>query len=228
MGGQLRYADGSPVAEGTYLARMVDDFRHMPWETVRRLIGREIVAFLDERAAAPIDWDALAEVDLDDPPDGAWQWPFVDEGLLLQARKHALHIIAAAQCARETADEARDLDDCCGIPYRFRQWATPDGYQAACRRVVDDTHKGDLVNGALGLCGESGEVADLVKKHLYQGHELDKGRVVEELGDVAWYLAIAADAVGVPLGDVLRGNVEKLWKRYPDGFSAERSVNREG
>lgn len=107
------------------------------------------------------------------------------------------------------------------------QWNTPSGYQRACLRVVNETHKGDLVNCALGLCGESGEVADLLKKHLYQGHELNRERVAEELGDVAWYLAVMAEAIGYDLETVLKMNVEKLWKRYPDGFSVERSVNRE-
>lgn len=101
---------------------------------------------------------------------------------------------------------------------------TPNEYQAACMRVVDEPDIGEC---ALGLCGESGEVADLVKKHLYQGHPLNKERIAEELGDVAWYLAVMAKAIGYDLEDIFKMNVEKLWKRYPDGFSAERSVNRE-
>lgn len=84
-----------------------------------------------------------------------------------------------------------------------------------------------LTNGALGLCGESGEVADMVKKCLYQGHTLDIPKVVKELGDVAWYLAVASYAIGYDLEKVLAMNVEKLRKRYPDGFSADRSIHRE-
>ena len=49
--------------------------------------------------------------------------------------------------------------------------------------------KDTLINGVMGLCGESGEVIDIVKKHLAQGHELDKDRILGELGDIAWYLA---------------------------------------
>ena len=84
-----------------------------------------------------------------------------------------------------------------------------------------------LINGVMGLCGESGEVIDLVKKHLAQGHELDKEQIAKELGDVAWYLAETAYAIGYDLEDVFQMNIEKLKKRYPEGFSAEKSRNRD-
>lgn len=85
-----------------------------------------------------------------------------------------------------------------------------------------------IENGVLGLCGESGEVADLWKKYLYQGHEFDRKAAAEELGDVLWYVAELAAGLGITLEDVAWGNVEKLRKRYPDGFEAKRSVEREG
>ena len=84
-----------------------------------------------------------------------------------------------------------------------------------------------LINGVMGLCGESGEVIDIVKKHLAQGHELDKEKIIKELGDVAWYMAEIATVLDVELEDVLVQNIEKLKKRYPEGFSMEKSVNRE-
>ena len=84
-----------------------------------------------------------------------------------------------------------------------------------------------LINGVMGLCGEAGEVIDIVKKHLAQGHELDREGLIKELGDVAWYLAETAYALDVDLETVLEGNINKLKKRYPEGFAAERSVNRE-
>lgn len=83
-----------------------------------------------------------------------------------------------------------------------------------------------LINGVMGLCGESGEVIDLVKKHLHQGHELNKDLIIKELGDVAWYLAEVAYAIDVDLETVLSLNIEKLRKRFPDGFSVEKSINR--
>ena len=83
-----------------------------------------------------------------------------------------------------------------------------------------------LINGVMGLCGESGEVIDIVKKHLAQGHELDKEKIIKELGDVAWYMAEIATVLDVEVEDVLVQNIEKLKKRYPEGFSTEKSVNR--
>ena len=84
-----------------------------------------------------------------------------------------------------------------------------------------------LINGVMGLCGESGEAIDIVKKWLAQGHELDKEKLAKELGDIAWYLAETAYALEIPLENILQANIEKLKKRYPEGFSSERSLNRE-
>lgn len=84
-----------------------------------------------------------------------------------------------------------------------------------------------LINGVMGLCGESGEAIDIVKKWLAQGHELDKEKLAKELGDIAWYLAETAYALEIPLEDILQANIDKLRKRYPEGFSSERSLNRE-
>lgn len=84
-----------------------------------------------------------------------------------------------------------------------------------------------LINGVMGLCGESGEAIDIVKKWLAQGHALDKEKLAKELGDIAWYLAETAYALEIPLEDILQANIDKLKKRYPEGFSSERSLNRE-
>ena len=92
----------------------------------------------------------------------------------------------------------------------------------------DLTKHDALVNAVMGLCGESGETVDLVKKHLFQGHPLDRDKLIKELGDVAWYLAEAATALDVPLSAILQGNLDKLHRRYPEGFTVERSLHREG
>ena len=83
-----------------------------------------------------------------------------------------------------------------------------------------------LNNSVMGLCGESGEAIDIVKKWLMQGHELDREHLVRELGDVAWYLAEAATALDVPLEAVFQGNLGKLRQRFPNGFDTGASVNR--
>ena len=88
------------------------------------------------------------------------------------------------------------------------------------------TEKDVLMNALMGLCGESGEAIDLMKKHLYQGHELDRDKLIKELGDIAWYLAETAYALDVPLEEVFRRNLDKLKSRYPEGFDPERSIHR--
>jgi NTP pyrophosphatase (non-canonical NTP hydrolase) len=83
-----------------------------------------------------------------------------------------------------------------------------------------------LINGVMGLCGESGEAIDIVKKHLAQGHPLDKEALAKELGDICWYVAETAQVLGYDLETIMTMNIEKLKKRYPDGFSREDSINR--
>ena len=83
-----------------------------------------------------------------------------------------------------------------------------------------------LINGVMGLCGESGEAIDIVKKHPAQGHPLDREGLIKELGDVAWYLAETAYALDVSLDEVFQRNIGKLKARYPEGFDARRSVER--
>lgn len=91
----------------------------------------------------------------------------------------------------------------------------------------DDENALRLIQGLMGLCGESGEAIDILKKTIFQGHELDREHLVKELGDVAWYLALSADALGYSLEEILKENLEKLARRYPDGrFDAEKSMNR--
>ena len=84
-----------------------------------------------------------------------------------------------------------------------------------------------LINGVMGLCGESGEAIDIVKKWLAQGHALDREKLAKELGDIAWYLAETATALDLDLEDIFKANIEKLRKRYPEGFDSQRSIHRE-
>ena len=107
---------------------------------------------------------------------------------------------------------------------------TINEYQYAALRTAQTdklTARELLLNSALGLCGESGEVADLLKKYHFQGHDLDLDHVAKELGDIAWYLAVGAYAIGFDLEEILKMNVDKLKARYPDGFSADRSLHRD-
>ena len=83
-----------------------------------------------------------------------------------------------------------------------------------------------LMYTALGLNGEAGEVAEYIKKALFHGHDLDRAALEKELGDVLWYLAVMARTLDLSLADIAQHNIEKLARRYPDGFSQERSRNR--
>lgn len=84
-----------------------------------------------------------------------------------------------------------------------------------------------LICSALGLCGESGEYAEHIKKWRFQGHALEQESICYELGDVLCYLSLAARANGLSLEQVAIANIEKLSKRYPEGvFVVERSINR--
>lgn len=105
---------------------------------------------------------------------------------------------------------------------------TANEYQRKALRTSNETDcLIGLLNGVLGLCGESGECADMVKKHLFQGHELDRKHLAKELGDVAWYMAITAYYLGYDLDSILEMNINKLLARYPDGFDTEKSLNRQ-
>lgn len=103
-----------------------------------------------------------------------------------------------------------------------------DYQKEAMKTLNPELNKKDiLINSVMGLCGESGEAIDIVKKWLMQGHDLDKDHLIKELGDIAWYLAEAATALDIPLDVILQGNLDKLHKRYPDGFNINASINRQ-
>lgn len=103
-----------------------------------------------------------------------------------------------------------------------------DRYQVAAGRTrnVDPDYRKELGNYGLGITGEAGEVADILKKHLHHGHELDADHLAKELGDVLWYVANLAAVAGFKLSDIATKNVKKLEARFPEGFNQEASKNR--
>lgn len=84
----------------------------------------------------------------------------------------------------------------------------------------------ELTRDALGVAGEAGEVADLVKKVVFHGHPLDVAKLTNEMGDVLWYLASLCNTLGIDLADVADANTAKLRKRYPEGWDPARSLAR--
>lgn len=102
---------------------------------------------------------------------------------------------------------------------------TFEKYQKEVQRTrsFNDT---ELINYTLGLVCEAGEFGDMIKKHLFHSHDLDVEEIKKELGDVMWYLSNICNVLDIELGDVATGNIEKLKKRYPNGFSVKDSINR--
>lgn len=92
--------------------------------------------------------------------------------------------------------------------------------------VIDNVDLGDIFNACIGLSGEVGEFNDMVKKWVFHEKELDIDHAKKELGDIAWYLAMACESFGWSLDEILQMNVDKLKARHPEGFDTERANNR--
>lgn len=84
----------------------------------------------------------------------------------------------------------------------------------------------DLLHGAIGIATEAGEMLDAVKRSLFYGAELDRTNLIEELGDLEWYMAVIRDAVGVTQEEVQRINIDKLRARYPEKFTQQHAFER--
>lgn len=104
-----------------------------------------------------------------------------------------------------------------------------DEYQEWCKTKwkTENTHRDQVLECALGLSGEAGEFADLIKKEIFHKHSVPQITKKKELGDVAYYLTTMCTLTGVSLSDVIDMNVNKLNERYPNGFESERSINRD-
>ena len=89
-----------------------------------------------------------------------------------------------------------------------------------------DVDLGGIINGLFGLSGEVGELTDMVKKWIFHEKELDEDHAKKELGDVMWYIAMICESFGWSLDEIMQMNIDKLKKRYPDGFDTERANNR--
>lgn len=98
--------------------------------------------------------------------------------------------------------------------------------QLALRTKPELSDKDLMLNAALGATGEAGELADAIKKHIYHNHPLAPENVAKELGDMMWYISLMAEVFGYTLQEVAEMNIEKLRKRYPEGFSSVDSIKR--
>lgn len=117
-----------------------------------------------------------------------------------------------------------------GKPTAIDKYFMFDEYQRAAMRTANrDALSADemLLNAAMGMNGEAGEVIDHLKKARFQGGNLDRTKLIRETGDLLWYCALMAEALCVPLSEIAQINIAKLHARYPDGFDADRSNHRE-
>ena len=85
----------------------------------------------------------------------------------------------------------------------------------------------DLLHAAMGLCTESGEFMNAMKRWIYYNKPPDRNNLIEEIGDVFWYCALAAEALGVSFEEIQTRNTAKLKARYPEGFSHTDALNRD-
>lgn len=105
---------------------------------------------------------------------------------------------------------------------------TPNNYQKLAMRTCSIPHNdkvGMLYHAIFGLNSEAGEVAGILQKK-YQGHKVDKVHLKKELGDCCWMIAEACEALGFELEDVMQTNIDKLKKRFPEGFDVEKDLHR--
>lgn len=85
-----------------------------------------------------------------------------------------------------------------------------------------------LLHAVIGISNESGELSEILKKYIYYGANIDKIHLIEEFGDILWYLNLGAVSIGSSLEEVMALNIAKLRKRYPEGkFSENSAINRD-
>ena len=86
---------------------------------------------------------------------------------------------------------------------------------------------GGVLNAALGLSGEVGELNDMLKKQIFHEKQLDIDHAKKETGDICWYLAILCESFGWNLDEIMQINIDKLKARYPEGFDTYRANHRQ-
>jgi NTP pyrophosphatase (non-canonical NTP hydrolase) len=103
-----------------------------------------------------------------------------------------------------------------------------DSYQQLARRTMNPALDANarVLDAAAGLSEEAGELLGLVRKHLFQQRPLDRDAVIGELGDALWCLSALASSFDISLGDVAHQNLDKLRRRYPDGFTPDAARAR--
>lgn len=122
-----------------------------------------------------------------------------------------------------------ELKNACPTFSRFSEaYQNPTYIQEALRTEPPDLPPIlRITHAAMGLCTEAGEFMDALKKHTFYNRQLDRVNLIEELGDLFWYMAIACDELGVTFEQVQGRNIAKLKARYPDRFCSDKAQNRD-
>lgn len=90
------------------------------------------------------------------------------------------------------------------------------------------SEKDPTLHAIMGLADEAGELIGPMKKHIFYGKDLDKANLLEEAGDLAWFLNLLICSLGSNWDDVLSANIRKLEKRYPNlRFDADHAITRD-
>lgn len=157
------------------------------------------------------------------------KWLIVELGEQAQTNQDLLEVVASAyqngfkdaQCGEDWRDDPVEIGR-----------VTFGRFQIESQRTLPahPTSEKDLAFQrlivAIGLAGEAGETIDMIKKVEGHGHPLDREKLANELGDVLWYIAALCSYYRLDMDRVATGNIAKIRKRYPDGFSQDASINR--
>jgi NTP pyrophosphatase (non-canonical NTP hydrolase) len=112
---------------------------------------------------------------------------------------------------------------------------TPSQYMENAKKTESKKYKFEstgkitprIEHGAMGAVTEAGELMDIVKKCKIYGKEFDKLHMIEEMGDLMWYLAILCDDLEVSFEEVWEKNIKKLKTRYPERYTDDNAINRD-
>lgn len=101
----------------------------------------------------------------------------------------------------------------------------PERYNIVSKLIHRD--QAELLHASMGIATEAGEFADAIKKYLIYGKDIDTVNLVEELGDLTWYIGLAIQAIHSTWGEVFTANIKKLATRYPEKFTEHHALNRD-
>ena len=236
---QLRMMCPSCNGTGEILRDIADIEREEAWEAMQQE-NKADAEEPERNNLRPLRyWDRISEMNERQEAKGLFKYgqpleentDMPNDQRIEHAQEEAIDLLKYLEHLKQTVVDGITANDYQRAAMRTAWAKTEDELSYLVKSLLDSgavtQHQLLLLNGVLGLSGETGEVADHVKKAVFHGHDLDVDHLAEELGDVAWYLAVTAHAIGYDLGDIFQRNIDKLAKRYPDGFSKERSLHRE-